>query len=126
MTFLSGVPQGSILGSQLLNIYICDLLSGIEDLDIASYADDNTRFTFASELDMALKKLRTYTIKIPQNPEYMPRAYIRRKVFFGGPILGWVYIWLGLKPEWIFCWNQNKTIFLAPKLLIFRISKLIK
>ena len=37
--------------------------SGIENLDIASYADDNT-YTFSSELDVALKKLRSYTIKI--------------------------------------------------------------
>ena len=51
----SGVLQGSILG---------DLFFGIGDLDIASYADDNTPYTFSSELDVALEKLRSYTIKI--------------------------------------------------------------
>ena len=37
---------------------------GIGDLDITSNADDNTPYTFSSELDVALKKLRNYTIKV--------------------------------------------------------------
>ena len=62
----SGVPQGSILVSLLFNIYICDLFFGIGDLDIDGYADDNTPYTFSSELDVSLKKLRRYTIKISE------------------------------------------------------------
>ena len=34
--------------------------------------------------------------------------------------------WVGLKARLIFCQNQNKTIFLALKHLIFKTSKLIK
>ena len=60
----SDVPQGSILSPLVFNIYICNLCFGVGDLDIASYADDNTSYTFSSEFDVALKKLRSYTIKI--------------------------------------------------------------
>ena len=60
----SGVLQGSILDPLLFNIYIYGLFFGIVDLDIVSYADDNTPYTFSSELDVGLKKLSSHTIKI--------------------------------------------------------------
>ena len=37
-----GVPEGSILNPLLFNIHLCDLFYFLEDLDIASYADDTT------------------------------------------------------------------------------------
>lgn len=37
-----GVPQGSILGLLLFNINLCNLFYFLEDLGIASFADDTT------------------------------------------------------------------------------------
>ena len=42
---LFGVSQGSILGSLLVNIFICDMFCLMVNFEIANYPDDSTPFS---------------------------------------------------------------------------------
>ena len=54
---IMGVPQGSVLGPLLFNIYLNDLFWNIEQADVCNFADDTTLYACDMDLDNVLKKL---------------------------------------------------------------------
>ena len=59
-----GVSQGSILGFVLFNIFMCDLFFIVNEIDFASYVDDNTPFVSGDRLDDVLDSLENSSLKL--------------------------------------------------------------
>ena len=66
MSILFGVPQGSVLGSLLFIIYICDLFILNDHLAFGRYADDTTPFVYGENFDEILDELGTHMAKISE------------------------------------------------------------
>ena len=51
LDIVSGVPQRSVLGPLLFNIYVNDLIYFIQNTEICNFADDNTIYSCGTNLD---------------------------------------------------------------------------
>ena len=59
LNILFGVPQSSIAGPLVFNVYTCDMFFQIDTFEFSSYTDDNTSFVSAQNHRKLIKSLQS-------------------------------------------------------------------
>ena len=55
--YYSWMPQGSILGPLIFNIYLNDIFYLIDESKLANYADDNTPYSIECSVESVVSRL---------------------------------------------------------------------
>ena len=87
---VKGVPQGSILGPLLFNVFINDIFSFVTDSSLYNYADDNTLSYVNKDVDILVDVLERdskaliqwfHVNKMQANPDKFQAMAIGKKTF---------------------------------------------